>query len=330
MRSASGDPLLYAISARRDVAWSAFRATCDSLLTLDPALSADMRGARSLAAAIGDSLGHWDLIATDDAPPRICIAPPVLARLPWPGLPRAVLCGARAPDTPEAVAAAAAQSDATVKFRTTHSYAPTRIEVTGASDTQLAALADALMIPFAAEPPAWSLAIGSGRLDQYLDTLQWEPHTELNWPRQEFDPERLAFGPLAPAPVAPTHLQGLRLVSYQHPAGWTRRDRLILNGRSAPADRSWARYAVLAYRGQRVLRADRRAGTVTVPRQLPLPNLLARALTLCSGVPPRTLPGAGLGLHGYSGVPASIMEAVMTRVWQSPADSDRLLEGALR
>lgn len=330
MNSGSGERLLYAISARRDVPWPAFRASCDALLTLDPALTPDMGRARSLAASIGNVLGHWDLIAAEDGPPRICIAPPVLARLPWPGLPRAVLCGARAPHTLDALNAAAARAGATATFRTVHPYAPIRLEVSGPTEAHLADVAAALAIRFAAEPPAWSLASMSAALGGYLDTLQWEPHAELNWPRQEFDPEQLAFGPLADAAVGPSDQVGPRLVSYRHPAGWTRRDRLILDGRSAPADRSWARYAVLAALETQVVRADRRAGTVAVPRQVPLPSLLARALALCSGEPPRTLPGPGLGLHAYSGVPAAIMHAVTTKLSQGPVGGDRLVEGAVR
>ena len=44
---------------------------------------------------------------------------------------------------------------------------------------------------------------------------------------------------------------------------------------------------------------DHRDGVATVPRQVPLPKLLARALALCSGEAPRLVPGTGIGLRAY-------------------------------
>lgn len=329
MRSENGERLLYAVSARREMTWAAFRNASDALLRLQPDITPDMRRARSLAASLGDALGHWDVINTEDMASRICVAPPCLVRLPWPGLPRAVLCGSRSSDTLDAVAAAAARVRATVNWRTVHPYGPLRIEVRGHADADLADLADGLAISYDPNPPAWQIANMSCSLEEYLSTLEWMPEIELNWPRQEFDPQLQAFRPTNESVSERQPEEELRLVSYDHPGGWTRRDRLILRGRTAAVDRSWARYAVLAARGQRVMYADPRAGTMTVPRQLPLPKLLSRALTLCSGAPAQVLPGPGLGLHLYSDVPVTIMNLITAKLGQNLPGAHRVVAGSV-
>lgn len=325
-----GDLLLYAVSASRDMQWPAFRSAADVLLSLDASIAPDMRRLRSLAASMGDALGHWDVLVEDGATARICTAPPSLARLPWPGFPRAVLCGSRSPDTLAMVAAAAAFTEITLRQRHVHSYAPTRIEVTARTDAELAGFADRLGVHYAPEPVAWLLASLSCSANEYIETLDWSSETELNWPYREFDLDRLAFGALGELPRRPQDPSQPRLLSYEHPGGWARRDRLIWAGKTAAVDRSWGRYIVLAAAGRRVLGVDKRHGTVGVPRQLPLPKLLARALTLCSGEPPRAARGTGLGEHVYSGVPAAIIDAVADKLTRDVVGVDRLLGGAVR
>jgi len=325
-----GDLLLYAVSARRDVQWPAFRNAADALLTLDSSITPDMRRARSLAASMGDALGHWDVLAGDGATARICIAPPSLACLPWPGLPRAVLCGSRSPDTLTAVAAAAASTEVTVRLRHIHPYAPARIEVTARTDAELASFADRLGVHHDPEPTAWLLASLSCSASEYVETLDWLPESELNWPCREFDPDRLAFGAFGQLPRGPRDPVQPRLLSYEHPAGWARRDRLTWAGKTAEVDRSWGRYLVLAAAGRRVLRVDKRHGIVGVPRQLPLPKLLARALTLSSGEPPRADQGPGLGEHVYWGVPAAISDAVANKLTLDVEGVNRMLVEVVR
>ena len=294
--------------------WSVFKSAADTLLPLDSGTVPDMRRARSLAASMGDALGHWDLLAGDGAAARICVAPPSLARLPWPGLPRAVLCGSRSPDTLEAVVAAAAVAGVTMHQRRVHPYAPARIEVTAGTDAEVAGFADRLGVRYDQEPAAWLLASLSCSAREYIETLDWSPESELDWPCREFDLDRLAFGAFGEPPSGLRDSTQPRLLSYEHPAGWTRRDRLIWAGKTAAVDRSWGRYLVLAAAGKQVLRADKRHGTVGVPRYVPLPKLLARALVLCSGEPPRAAHGPRLGEQVYSGVPAAIIDAVTDKL----------------
>ena len=316
MTSDGGDALLFAIAARRDLSWSAFKLVADAVLPLDTSRAPDARRTRMLAASFGDALGHWDVVAANSAAVRVCVAPPALARLPWPGLPRAVLCGSRSPDTLAALVTASASSGVTVSQRRIHAHVPARIEATAVAESHIVEFAASLDIRYAPEPAAWRLVKASCSVGEYLKALEWSEDPELNWPRREFDPERFAFGSVVEGAGERRATSQLRLISYEHPAGWTHQDRLLHAGCSAMVDRSWARYAVLAEARTRVLQLDRRAGTVVVPRQLPLPKLIARALALCSGEPPTLAPGPGLGLHVYKHVPASILDEVAAKLGQ--------------
>ncbi|MGH2625235.1 MAG: hypothetical protein ACRDHY_01120, partial [Anaerolineales bacterium] len=269
-----GDALLYAVSSRRSMPWNSFKAAIDATFLPGNQPAIEIKYLRSGTAGVGDSLGHWDITPYGDTI-RICVAPPVLARLPWPGLPRAVLCGSRSPDTvPDAVAACGRSGKAAVhSVAAFHPYAPSRVEVLASADDGLAVLAADLGIRYAGEAPAWGLAMACCSITEYLASLEWEPDDGLDWPRHDFDPGRLALGRELPGESDET----LRLSTYEHPKGWTRFDRLRRDGQVAKTDRAWGRYAVLASAGIPALHYDYRAGTVTVPRRLPLPKLAARS-----------------------------------------------------
>lgn len=313
MTLSPGDAVLYAVSARRSVPWDAFRAAIDATFP-GGELGTAMKYLRSEAAAVGDSLGHWDITDECEKGLRISIAPPVFARLPWPGVQRAVLCGSRSPHTSIDIHAACRTlvnvSARTVPQQALHLYAPSRIEVTSGVDDRLAGLAAGLEIACPEDPPAWAIAAACATVQEYLATLVWEPDDHLEWPRRDFDPARLAFG----APRSDD--AQLRLSTFEHPRAWTTLDRLWRDGKTARVDRSWGRYVVLASARVRILRYNDRLGTVAVPRQVPLPRLFARSLALSSGRPPTRAPGAGLGDLLYSEVPRGVFDVIQSKLGQ--------------
>jgi hypothetical protein len=311
----SGDALLYAVSARRSMAWKSFSAVIDATFVPGHQSGAEMKYLRSGAARVGEVLGHWDAAADEQNAIRVYVAPTLLARLPWPGLPRAVVCGSRSPDTARAAHASAGAGEVrvhTVTQSSLHPYAPSRIEVCASSDDGLQAFASDLGIQVAVEPPAWGIAQVSSTVSDYLESLDWRPDDGLDWPRRDFDRSRLVFGPARDGRDG----GALRLGSYTHPRGWKRIDRLYREGQFAAVERSWGRYAVLAAASIVVLRYDPLKGTVSVPRQLPLPRLLARAFSLCSGRPPAVVPGDIVGRHLYGGVPEGIFRLVAEKLDQ--------------
>lgn len=309
--TSSGDALLYAASAALDMSWDAFKRAVDSVCTPDGRFASDMRLVRAEAASVGDALAHWDVVA-DGGDRRVVVAPPVLARLPWPGLPRSALCGSRSPDTlTEIRDAARGLSGVDVRSTTQrHPYAAARIEIEASTPALLDLLADRLGIEYRDQPPAWSLVQACPSVREYLAALEWLERPDLNWDRRDFDTARLAFVPGDPA------ADGLRLSSYAHPGGWEWREWLWDGARSADADRDWGRYVLLMDAGVQVLQYEPVAGTVTVPLQVPLPKMLARALVLCSGSAPSYGAGQGLGTRVHAGVPQPIAEVALAKVGQ--------------
>ena len=309
-----GDALLYAASAARDMAWATFKQIVDATCIPDGQLASEMRYVRTEVVDVGNALGHWELVRTGAAR-RIVVAPPVLARLPWPGLPRAVLCGSRSPDTIteiREVCDSVGGLSLSISPQLHHPYAPARLELSGESEEQMIAAGRELSVRYDSTPVAWSIARASGSVDGYLSALRWEEREDLNWERREFDPGQLRFRSSAEG----TGLSRLRLVTYSHPSGWDWRDWLWKDGASADVDRSWGRFCVLASVGRAVLHYDHRDGVATVPRQVPLPKLLARALGLSSGEAPSRVPGTGIGLRAYPSVPRPVFEVIAAKLQQ--------------
>lgn len=309
----AGDVLLFAVAARRELTWSSFSGALEAVFVPDESVGTDVTHVRSAVGALGDSLAHWDVVPRDGTA-RICIAPPALAALPRPGLPAAVLCGSRSPDTLPALAAACDREG--VLLRSTrqdrvHRYAPSLIEITAESHGAISGVATRLHIPYEPEPTAWTLAAVCGSLDGYLGSLDWTVGPDLNWNRRDFDPIGQRFTLRQEDPEV-----GLRLTAYRHPDGWAREDRLWRGNEFAVVDRNWARFAVLAERSVSVCRYDHRAGTLSVPRQLPLPKVVARSLALCSGRSPASEPGNGIGRVTYAEVPSSIADALTRKLGQ--------------
>jgi hypothetical protein len=306
--------LLFAVSAQRQLSWQAFAHVLNAIFVADERIALDIKHVRSAVASLGDALGHWEVVA-DGSSARICIAPPVLASLPRPGLPTAVLCGARSPDTLPSLSQACGNAGVELRIfgeSGVNPYAPSRFELVAQSLDALADVAESLHVPFASEPAAWRLAIACGSLEDYIGSLTWSSDPDLNWPRRDFDPEGLRFT----RPVGNADRARVSLSAYVHPSGWARQDRLWREREYTSVDRDWGRYAVLADSGHKILRFDRVSGLVAVPRQVPLPRIAARSLALCSGRPPMIHPGDGLGLHVYSAVPESVFGVLAAKLGQ--------------
>lgn len=314
MLPSPGDALLFAVSARRQLTWHAFTDAIDAVFIPDERVGTNLRQVRSAIARLGSSMGHWDVIPEGQSA-RVCVSPPTLARLPWPGLPRAVLCGARSPDTLATVRETAARLGITARAVSQdhlHRYAAARIEVMADCSVGLVDFAGSLGVRYRPEPAAAALAAVCGSVDGYLRSLDWSAEADINWARRDFDPDALR---LVTVPSG-SHREGLTLSAYENPAGWARQDRLWRGDQWAAAQRDWARFAVLAERGRRIVTYDHHRGTLSVPRQVPLPAIPARALALCSGKAPVPRPGDGLGTYEYGDVPLSIAAMLLEKMGQ--------------
>jgi hypothetical protein len=287
-----GDVLLFALSAWRQMTWQGFRDAFDQLYERYARSGRGLpsepdRHERRRAVLALDALAHCDAIFAGDAD-DVFVAPPVLAALPTAGLPRAVLCGSRSPEAFRSLQAAATASSHRVRIRVTSQstavpFAPSRVEVEADSDSAMHEFATQVGVVYESIPVSWSLAGISGSVDEYLAALEWSHRPDLSWPRSDFNPEALHFA----APRGDS--SPLLLSRYQDPVRGQFRYWLWKGDLSAPADPAWGRYAVLQLHRNDVLRYEPESGTLSVPSTVPLPRLLSRALTLCSGYAARAM-----------------------------------------
>ncbi len=331
-----GDRLLFALSAWREASWNQFSAAFDEIFR-DELTCHDGQARRPLgylrwnAARTLDSLAHCDAVLEGDGR-KIVAAPTVLTMLPRAGLPTAIFAGARTPSTLASIKAASRplrKSVAVTVQDTANSFAPYTITVTADSLERLAQLCETLNCTFQEDPAAWAIAEFSASLDDYLISLVWQEATEPNWPRSDFNPSHLRFGP-------PSELGlEIRLSRYTHPTRGRIHHLLWRGGRCAEADPVWGRFAVLQCARVMALHYDDRRSIACTPTSTPLPRLLARALTLCSGRPPvemdvpaiRTRDSWHSNFNCYESVPLDVCRAVAQKLGQQQPGFFRNKEG---
>lgn len=322
-----GDALLFTLSAWRQCTWQSFRRAFDDLhlrwlsecnsVTEEPGANVRLNAARLL-----DTLGHCDLLFGAESA-AVFTAPSVLAELPMAGLRRSVLCGSRSPESLAMLQHAASRARGSVHVQLVSQvsvsvFAPARIEVHATSDAVMRQIADDVGIIYEAVPPAWSLASLSGSLEGFLGSLNWSKRPDLTWERTDFDPKLFRFeGRRDPG-------SALILSRYQDPVSRQWVFWMWRGDESAElGDPSWGRYAVLAASGQLALKHDGASGQLAVPASLPLPRLLSRAATLCSGYAPSTaiLPGHADGSRRYlvyKSVPLDVYRTCAGKIGQLP------------
>lgn len=320
------DRLLYVLAARGETSWSSWKEAFDALHMMQRnesqvALTSGNRYDRNATARALDSLGHCELDFTSSG--RVAVAAPVLARLPRAGLPQAVLCGARSPQTLAQLEMACTQTGCRSQVSPQHAYVdllPLRIVVEADAASGLEALAQGLGIRCEIEPPAWRLLHFADTLDSLLHGLKWQIETPLmNWWKKTFEPRRLEWTSVELATLSQTVL-----LRYIHPRRQTKLHILVRDGQAAEIDLDWGRYAVLREAGLNVLVYHERSYNLAVPQSAPLPRLLARSVALCSGFAPSFLDKKkatwaspeGYGFDVYRSIPPQIARAVANRLGQ--------------
>ncbi len=332
-----GDRLLFVLSARREMGWSAFKKAFEELHAKRPrrhGLVDDEppRFERLRAVRLLSALAHCD-VNSGGGSTRLFAAPAILAALPLPGLPQAIVCGARSPETFAIARRVCASLGQAVRLEirpqdNRAAFAPACIWVGGESHGILGRLAGEMGIPYLSTPPVWSIVTMSGSLEEYLALLQWLPEREVAWEREDFRPQALGFA------VPGENCDELRLTRYHDPVHLRLAYRLWKGDLSVEIDPWWGRYAVLQATATRVLLYDAATGVAAVPRGALLPALLARALTLCSGYAPGFVPRAAVrvesperfGFDLYTSVPPDVFASVASKVGQGPPAQPLVLE----
>lgn len=285
MISDKSERLLFVVSAKRSFAWGAFKNVFDQLDvgqrdTEGAQAASYFRRNRTVRAL--ESLGHCDF-EFGEKESRVCIAPPVLVRLPRVGLPGAVLAGARSPQTRSDVEGSCATHGCRLSAFPQHSdipLVPVRLLIESDTEEGLHALSRSLGLHFDMKPAAWLIAYHARTLDEYVAAARQRTDGELNWPRKEFNCDRIQFRTGDPDGYA------ARLIRYTNPKRGNVLHLFRKDGMYAEVDCDWGRYAALHDAGLNTMVYDERRQFLAVPAGAPLPRLFARSLALCSGYAP--------------------------------------------
>jgi len=321
----AGEILLYILSAKRRMSWIDFKKTYDYLYTVhvlptEPG-EININYERNQVARALDALGHCELEFSKDAQ-NVFSGPPVLARLPQTGLPKATLVGARFPQTISRLKQAAKTINRRIKILVDnqpgrHVLVPSRVVIQAEFGKEIADIGTSLGVKFENEPPAWSITNFSAALDEYMATRQWSRRADLNWHRKDFNFDSLCY--------TRRKWEGeVRLSRYVDPVRNTNLHLLWKKDQVSEVDGDWGRYAALNEAGINILTYDSQKFAFGVPRTLPLPRLIARGLTLCSGLLPTVIENGGVRFSQsdhcpiavYSDVPPAIAQLAATRLGQ--------------
>jgi hypothetical protein len=283
VRSGSRDLLLYTITAAREMDWATFKRVYTALHLREYAESQEEPTgySRSRSLRMLDSLGHVD-VQFDLSGGRLFVARASLVRLPIVGRSKAVLCGARGPQTVADLKQASAAVNGiigvdVVAQESGPRFVPDQVTVTAESPVSLSNLATALGILYVDPPPGLGILEFSASLQEYLDSCRWSASSELNWPRKDFDPAYLQFR------WRYTSKAGARLSRYEDPIRQVPLYRLWQSDVNAQVDLNWGRYAILQSDRVPVLLYNPDKYLLGIPASASLPRLLSRALVLCSG-----------------------------------------------
>ena len=277
---------------------------------------------------------RWDTARTFDAlahvefemgqNPRFYVTPPNLALLPTVGLPVALLTGARSQGIIERLLSevkkrgermdlqSQPQPDPSRRF-------PSRLTIMGESVTELQSLASDCGFGFANGPAGWCVLGFAAGLSTYLAQGEWMRTARLNWEALYFRPELCRFA------VSPTGAD-VELIKYVHPSRQYAIYYLFRGDSAMRVDPDWGRFAIFENTRRNVLLYDAASGRLLVPITTPLPKLIARGLSLCSGVAARNIPATAvrvtnvigaIGFKMYADVPPNHAAAAAQRLGQT-------------
>ncbi len=269
-----------------------------------------------------DNLGYCEF---DFDKRKIFMCPPTLVRLPGTGLPKAVLVGARIPKTINRLKSAVKSEQGNAAFLNTPQKffsvdLPPLICIEAESTDTIKKISLACGISCDVEIPAsWKLASLSAEINKIKSSLNFTPRTWAAQKMRIFDVHKLRFTP-ANEEMDHCLTDFLDPITKQH-IHW-------VWGHSSTAEINidWGRYVMLDAEGRNVLLYDKKMLQVAVPEWVPLPSLMARSLTLCTGFPPEIaktgdnniadIP-ANYPLQIYSGVDESLARLIATKLHQN-------------
>lgn len=269
-----------------------------------------------------DSLGYCEF---DFGARRVFMCDPSFVLLPSYGLPKALFVGARTPQLINKIKENVRPSKDKMMIhyvsQNTFEFAiPALFYIEAVDIEAIKGLAEKCGITAELDQPAsWSLASFSVSSDEVMKTANFRPFAGLNWRRRVFCVDKLVFS------GQESNLQAsMPLVEYKNPINQQNRHLLVESDSAAEIDRDWGRYIVLSNNKKRVILYNEKLQKLITPVTVPMPRLLARAVSLCTGLAPKiTIILARIGdipsnhpVYVYPGVPGIVAELLARKLGQ--------------
>jgi hypothetical protein len=230
-----------------------------------------------------DALGHCDFLFESRC---VYVCPPSLILVPSFGLPMFLLTGARNPELIARINKFVINNKGSVRLidipqRVEYCLLPRAIylEVMSKDIIERGALKIGVNSK-SDEPAAWSLANFTSNISEIEKEMSFELRDKPDWPKRTFSPVDLIFSKYYQTQ------DDFRLIEYTNPRDQQKLHFLWQGDKGAEVDRDWGRFIVLAKQNARILLYDIRRFLLAVPASIPLPRLIARSLTLCTGLAP--------------------------------------------
>ncbi len=228
-------------------------------------------------------LGIGDAIPGGNSP-QIRLSRPCWAKLPGIGAHQAVLTGARTPQTVSEIESKLSTFEGVRLHRHDHPlpespFACVRVSLEAQSDSLLADAAESTGVHLTANPAAWELACAGEDVATFASTISWSDYLSVPSHAQDWHVESLRYS------STPSKSE-IRLCTWGDAS--TGRSEYALSSskgiiRLPPPFLSIARHFVISDSSWTWLRYNRREQLFACPAQAPVPEILSRALTLCTG-----------------------------------------------
>ena len=306
--------LVYAMSTMGKMTLDKFKRLLDSVY-IPYSLEDSAKGIdiRQLVIRTLDSLGYCEF---DFESGMVYMCPPGLARLPSTGLPKAVLVGARIPDLVERIRRAVKNEQDKARFitlpqRPLGAEIPPLICIEADSTDTLKRISSACGLLCELDSPAnLMFASLSDSLEDVRSKMIFTPHGRNIRNLRFYDVRKLMF-------FSAGREENRCLTDYVDDVT-NRHTYWYWDGQEAAAvDKAWGVFSVLADSNRGVLLYDNRLQRLAVPTLTPLPTLLARSLTLSTGIPQGI---ATTGDRGIAGIPPGYIVNVYRGIDNNIAD----------
>jgi len=272
--------LLDIVSTRGALSFSDFNKAFDALYLKYMNDSHEVKYMRRQMMYWLDSLGHCEV---DFNQRRIYACKPCIALLPGVGCREAILTGSRDQDLLNMLKQIESEYKGKLLINETPQVIdnislPSVITLQAIEQNMFVIVANRLGINFAGNTPAsWLIAGSSGSIFQYEISLNYKNYNPLNWPKRYFNVKQMRFKRNSEQKNKAFLIEYTNTVTQQKLHFWVKGDF------AAIVERDWGRYLAIKNVGKNVLIYDERKQFLAIPFYAPLPGILSRAATLCSG-----------------------------------------------